>query len=726
MKIVKLFLLFFVLSFFQTVKSQNYSDFIRGCGTLGSSNSESRTGGVYSASNGCLRCLVVFAQFLNEGNSYWPNDPVWPAGSMPVWAHSLIDSVQASNYRPWTLSDYFKKMSSGSFDFIGDVYDSLVITDYEWTYYNDFAVVNAEIITKIKNKIDWTRYDSWNYLGNYNVHNIPDNNIDLIIIVYRWRPGTIFYYDGKPFTGIAKLGFSDALSVDSIRYVFGYDMRGGITFPNALIYGHHGTVCCLAHEYGHYLFGYNHPKIWRDSTNRYNYLNGYGLMGGLFSPCMNADEKRRLGWLENIPDLPEGETNITDYMTTNSAFKIPISDDEYFLIENHQKISDYDMAGGYDKHPVPDPVGKGLYVFHMYNTNSTDQDDIFYIPLCADGRWNWDTICTPINPCGPGRVNLYDKLSPNPQYGKNKMEIYKVFRDGTSCNDDSISTNDFTDEAHGYQEAPFNIGYNQQFNPWSNPGTYDKNHNLLNFALEVVSKNGDDFVVRFYPDTNMIPAAKPGNITVTYDDTIYYNPKVSWQPVSGDNVAGYNLYRAALYGGDTTYVKLNDSILTATVYIDSIVFPANLPSYKEINYSYFVKTVNTYNYESGPSDTVSIYYGKTLGGHITADTTLANIIIINNALTVDSGSTINVLPGTLFRFYPETFIEVRGSMNAAGTATSKIIFRFPEWEKGSGGAITCQDGQSMNLSYCNIERAYYGVYGSPDTIRISNCLFKNC
>lgn len=373
--------------------------------------------------------------------------------------------MQQTTYRDTTLSDYFKKMSVGSFIFIGDVYDSLVITNYSATGYQNYGVVNSEVINKIKNRVNWNRYDNWTRTTAFQFSNTPDGEVDLVIIIYRSKPNILW------FSGIAELGF-DAIQVSPTKQVRGWfpniygNSGGGITLPNGVEYtlsGQKGIVPYLAHEFGHFLFDGGH-------TRSSIYTEGYGLMGGTFSPCMNADERRRLGWL-SIPDLPSGQTTISDYMTTNAAYKIPISADEYFLIENHQKISIYDGAGYFNNHPSPDPFGKGLYIFHMYNVNSNYPSEIYYTTKCADGRFNLTLVCQPTNPYNSnGTVRIWQRNYPNPKFGYDEIEAYNNFLEGSPCT--NLTSAYYTGDGAGDKEDAFNIGYNQIFSPYSNPGTH--------------------------------------------------------------------------------------------------------------------------------------------------------------------------------------------------------------------------------------------------------------
>ena len=156
------------------------------------------------------------------------------------------------------------------------------------------------------------------------------------------------------------------------------------------------------------------------------------------------------------------------------------------------------MAGGFDKH-ANDTIGKGLYIIHMYNTNSNSPDDIFYVPICADGRWDWEVRCSAKNPFDTSRTtDIIQHKKSNPQYGLTDMEKYRVWSDDAPCI--GLSSAHFTQQCSGDDNDAFNIDRNRLFAPWTNPGTYNSEHKQLNFSLELISKSKDNFIVKYIPN----------------------------------------------------------------------------------------------------------------------------------------------------------------------------------------------------------------------------------
>jgi hypothetical protein len=90
-------------------------------------------------------------------------------------------------------------------------------------------------------------------------------------------------------------------------------------------------------------------------------------------------------------------TLLVTIFTTNNVLRLKLSDTEWYLIENRQKISIHDAAGDH-----------GIYIYHVTN-NKFGQPRVNV--RCADGYWTFK----------PDAANkkLF-KLKPNP-IGKSEM-----------------------------------------------------------------------------------------------------------------------------------------------------------------------------------------------------------------------------------------------------------------------------------------------------------------
>jgi len=356
--------------------------------------------GYYFRTTDTMKILIIYAQFADDydttGNQFWPLNQL---PSFPI-----IDSVAGNNYTPYTLSHFFSQMSNGTLHVIGKTFPFLIKTEEVSSYYigSEYGSLNFDVL-RIMDSLDYTNnlvnlkeFDKW-HMSNLPSGLInekgPNKFIDMAVIIYRRIPNYLKTSDSFEWIGKADLGynygFDSLLTHDSIIICGNMPLRdncpreqgAGITYKYT---GEHPEILCvrLAHEFSHYLFE--------------GHCDGYGLMGsnaiqfgggethGYFQSSMSSIEREKLGYMSIEPVSFGTEFSLNDYLTTNTAFKVPTdaSGKEYFLLENHQKLSIYDGVGNYDNHRH-DNNGKGMYIFHRYQHNSWSWEKIY--PECADG-----------------------------------------------------------------------------------------------------------------------------------------------------------------------------------------------------------------------------------------------------------------------------------------------------------------------------------------------------
>jgi len=119
------------------------------CGTTSGSSAP------YLPTSGNIKILVIFAQYKDDPDTSSTGSTGWANNSYPSWANNFINSSADGSY-PWNnLSHYFNEMSNGDFQVIGDVYDSLVITDHNESYYSSIGASNREIILEVDPYVDF-------------------------------------------------------------------------------------------------------------------------------------------------------------------------------------------------------------------------------------------------------------------------------------------------------------------------------------------------------------------------------------------------------------------------------------------------------------------------------------------------------------------------------------------------------------------------------------------
>ncbi len=462
-----------------------------------------------------IKVLVVFVQILGDDST----STAWPDSTLPSWTTTFVNSTTGGTYSWNNLSQYFNEMSNGDFQVVGDVYDSLVITDDTLGSYNNIGEINYEVLNKIDPYVDFSEYDilDGNDFGS-------DGKVDFIYMIYRNVEKMYnMMYDRGYYTGIARLELSDTIKTDGVEIYYDStkDITGGIQMRNGYL-GDEYTMYVAAHELGHYLFGAGH----------FSGLGNLGLM--LNGPCWNCGrgmsswEREHLGWISFITCSADTFHWMTDYMTTDKVIKVPTYGGESFLFEYRRGISDHDEA-----------ADEGIYVYHV-------RRDGWYPWLeveCADGNWNFvkNTI-----------TETLSRTTPN-KNGRNEMNYWSgdykcvipIYHENAAWGDD---------------EDAFDLSFNNVFSPVSNPPStnlYD-----TTFTMEVTHKVYNTYRIEFYfSDPYEGPPSKPIGLTCSGD----YNSEVelSWTAnIEPDMIGGqYKIYRAEVSGtGDPTSWSLAETI----------------------------------------------------------------------------------------------------------------------------------------------------------------------
>ena len=283
----------------------------------------------------------------------------------------------------------------GSFDFIGDVYPNLVTINTEGYYRTNgyhFGECNKDALTQINPYVDFSDYDNWRYNSSTQEFEfIPDNYVDMIIMIYRTPNNDGAWFDAGEgdFNAIAVLSGREntyTLNFDGVNILAKRSLEhlgSGLIYCKKRYKKSEYTLPILAHEYGHYLFGYNHG-------------NTGGIMSGSYA-SLSAVERERLDYI-TYQNCTQNNFSITleDFVEYGDVLRIPNpitnqNSTTFFLVENHQKLSKYDqiirggsIGGGYDY----TDTGSGIYVWLVKNGNAAIPS-VYYEAVTADGRWDW-------------------------------------------------------------------------------------------------------------------------------------------------------------------------------------------------------------------------------------------------------------------------------------------------------------------------------------------------
>jgi M6 family metalloprotease-like protein len=477
--------------------------------TLFKTNDTLQNKGKHVTSKGELRTLIINVIFKDDTTN---ESEGWKISKteLPTWSKTLLNKTTELNFSHQNLTQYFFEMSNGNFMFYGDVYPKVIVPQYGQSHYKSIGEVNTEILTKLDAEIDFSKYDNWSKGKDGKYINTPDGKVDMIFILYRNFENKLFF--NKGWTGIAHLYLSEDIETDDgVKISTGRLDKGSGIQSRGGYNGYDYTKYVLAHEFGHFLFGAFHIE---NTTN-------LALMTG--GPVWNASrgmhswERYKLGWM-NYKDIPlntNSDIELDDYITTGEAARLKITENEWYVLENHQQLSNNDWA-----------KSKGVYIYHVENAKG-------YYPKisvkCADGNWNFE-------------INEKDekliKTIPN-RFGKTELSFGRKFKKKSYAAYQQIYGDN---SAWGDELDAFNIDYNNLISPSSNPPSNNKAG--IDFAIKIKEEKGNKIVLDiFFKDIYVnTPPSKPQLIEIVKDSTGSLN--MSWLKNEEPDLVGYNLYFA--------------------------------------------------------------------------------------------------------------------------------------------------------------------------------------
>jgi M6 family metalloprotease-like protein len=466
---------------------------------------EKPMGGINLPDKGNVNVLFVFAQFPDD--SYDPGNAEWPKGKAPSKLNTWVDKTWSSDATPFSMTDYFNTMSLNKFHLTGKCVS--VITEHPRDWYASKNLTRYDIHKEILQnqldpKMDFAEFDNWSG-GNYKLQNSPDGIIDLIIFIWR-NVDMDFQADQKgkisnklSFGWFGDLGFGAKYTVDNGKETV--LSNHGATITN---YFFKDPFRFTIHEIGHYLLGGN------------EYHNGHGFWAmesgyEVRSYMINAYERYRLKWIDSTqlirltPKDKPVTIDLPDFITTGKAVRIQIPDkpDQFFYLENHQKISRWDKCS-----PDSTPDDKGIFVIRQDYRNSPDGMSATWMKLIpAEGRYDWIIAQWVTNKWGAGYLPVFKQGKPDRDSGYTPYEFipgaypekgargtYEIIFQETAGNGYS---NQVTRGGRGHDA--FRIGYKKEFNSDTNPNSQDKDRHKTGIGFKINSLKGTTYNITVYP-----------------------------------------------------------------------------------------------------------------------------------------------------------------------------------------------------------------------------------
>jgi hypothetical protein len=534
-----------------------------------------------------LRVMIVYVRFPDDIYETGVQDDyknVWhrvdePKPRNPYTVdHSFIDSEEGNSfvnymdrYRQYTISDYFCEMSRGEFDVIGEEYYVTTLHESKWYHTGgnnyDFGYINKEVLQTLENTSnpDFSRYNNWWYNGTEFewAPGAGDSHADMIVMVYRNIPGGREWFFGN-VSGMDALGiWPPSLYLDGTEI----SSSAGVTCLTNL--DNYSKVTQIwEHEICHRFWNGRHHSI--------------GLMTDLESCTygMSPFERTDLEYITpQLVSYPYNEIYqdfvLDDFYASGDAVKIQLSNtSEYFWLLNHQKKSVYDGISHGSKvcweinSARQDPycgVGKGMYIYH--ELSSTNCGNSFNMALDieeAEGKYNW-TIDRWVPNFIPGHADL--PIFKHSGVGipfEGKQEYHKFlgsgFQETISDNPCSDNNNDYliTMDWRGDGLDAYNIGYDEIFSPYSNPGSNACNGSFSGLTVNLLENNNGILTIRVYYNDDAaiedLPPSKPKNLRtsklILEPSTGRFHPVLNWDLNSEYDFSAGGLYK--IYRGVQT------------------------------------------------------------------------------------------------------------------------------------------------------------------------------
>lgn len=232
---------------------------------------------------------------------------------------------------------------------------------------------------------------------------------------------------------------------------------------------------------------------------------------------------------------------------------------------------------------------------------------------------------------------------------------------------------------------------------------------------------------------SQLPPVRPENLTGALGAGSN-RVSLQWTPEYGGtmlpNGGGYDVYRSAYYNGAAvSYAKANGALVQSGSFTETPPIPANIPAGKDVYLRYYAVSKNTLGIVSAPSDTLSLFVGTTMAGTVSSSAVWSGDRIVTGNVTVNSGVTLTIPPGTTLRFGSGTGISSSGVISAVGTEAQPVNFiALNGTAAGSWGSVVLNGAGAAGslFRYARFkhgsELAAYNIPSSSAGVEVSQCV----
>lgn len=562
------------------------------------------TKGFKKPAQGEVHALFIFVQFPDD--KFCPDCKNWPIGKEPVFMDMTVDETWTGNPTPGGGTDYFAQMSFNELKLTGK--EVHIIAPYTRQQYFDMGMksrgsINQNIIETldVDSLFDFAEFDNWHYITDYKHEKVSDGWVDMVFVIYR-NINKDADYKLTGFGGYGDLGYKTFEVDEGLRKINGgFSGNGsGATLINR--YNFNGFPEYPIHEFAHYLIGYN-PE--HQGFASWAMLDTWGSR----SQMITFFERDKIGWTKDDSKIYDinGDTltftdiQLRDFITSGDALriKIPGEKNQYFLIENHQLFSNFDITDNSKN-------TKGIFVFYQKGKRG---NDVTFLP--ADGRYQWPLVDVIPNPYRGKRmsyVHVRTKGEADPVNGYTDCDKIAFSYNGVKY--PPMQLNYFRNFEKGETELlvpfkgdgkdAFQKGYKEVFSPWSNTNSqkYDKSESGIGFEITDYDEVTGIYTVTVYINTALEgKPAKPMNAELL---TVNNHPQISWDANLEPDLAHYLILKTNLADSNGTTISIVIS-KDENSYIDESLDISN-----KAKFSYTVQAIDSSGKMSISSDKIIV------------------------------------------------------------------------------------------------------------------------
>ncbi|MFC1525759.1 right-handed parallel beta-helix repeat-containing protein [Candidatus Latescibacterota bacterium] len=684
---------------------------------------------------GSLSALVIFAKFAGQAVG---------ETAKPTWADDLFDPLL-----PGSFTHFYNEMSRGQLKVTGQVlprrYSSKAPASAyvagPGESYGHYGRFNLEILQQADEDADFGRFDNDGSDGLPNSGD-DDGYVDVVFINLLTVPEGFFI--GRA-TGFASLGLDgDYISDDAspsggyIRVRSRFSGFGGTTQRGHVFSVTAGTMC---HEFGHVL---GLPDLF-DQSSVFNGeelvpeedsagigkwgLMGLGTLGWGVEDGPNAFSAwtlMALGWLGrdngNLVEVSQSlrQVVVEQIDRGGKVYKIPLSPDEYFLVENRQ------ASGSYYNRNIP---GGGLLVWHVDERADNDEERHKKVDLvCADGLF---------------ADRGYPGEQPDPVAGRDNLDYWS--RDGGYAAIHNGNQGDATDPFDGVQITRF--AYDT--NPGARAHTGATRNLPMGFALDDIRSLGDgrvslDILLR-QPLAGHITSDTTWSGQVDVDGDIVVEPGITLTIAAGTEVT-FHLGDRRVGGFDPGRCEL---IAYGDLVVEGdVAAPVTLRSgAARPGRSDWLGMLLMAGQQPGLEETMATgglvidnaQYPLLRSRLPLGRTTWSGPLRVPWDVLVPAGAELVIEGGTAIRFAPEDLgfvglvppyveLSVEGAVRIEGMAGRSVIMTVDAF--GSSGfwyGLRLLPGAVMEADFLELYRSGYGVIGEVSAngrLRLTDSLFQ--